>query len=133
MLNSEISGRLCRDENCDRLELHLKHKISKIAKERDPSKSRREPWRRSSPAALDHSIEQAISGAYPKAYEAVLRDVEYDYGSCCSRTVQRHLRRLVERGNILKIDLGRRLYAYVRPDSKLATYDVSFIREQVTG
>jgi hypothetical protein len=59
-----------------------------------------------------------------------LREVEEDYGECIDRTVARRLARLVKRGHILRIDLGRHLYAYLRPGSSLVN-DVDLIREQL--
>lgn len=132
----------CRDEFCDRADLHLAHSIefSDIVKQQakniaPKSKSEKPPWKRSAPKALDHSIAKAVSKTYPKHLDAILRDVESDYGSgpteaALYRAVQRHLAVLVERGHILKIHLGRKLYAYLRPGSPLVN-DVDMMREQI--
>jgi hypothetical protein len=40
------------------------------------------------------------------------------------------LARLVERGHILRIDLGQQLFAYLRPGSNLVG-DISLMREQI--
>jgi len=137
----------CRDERCDRLDLHPAHAISlqegqdfseklkEEARAQLESKSKRPPWRRPCPKALDHSIAKAVSKTYPKHLDAILREVEDDYGlestpSALYRNVQRHLAKLVERGQILRVDLGRRLYAYLRPGSPLV-HDVEMMREQI--
>lgn len=132
----------CRDEFCGRSELHLAHEgdfsdeIKQRARDLAPkSKSDKPPWKRSAPRALDHSIAKAVSRTYPKHLDAILRDVESDYGSgpteaALYRAVQRHLAVLVERGHILKIHLGRKLYAYLRPGSPLVN-DVDMMREQI--
>jgi len=130
----------CRDERCERIDLHFSHEIIGDGLPPDdgsPSKSKRLPWQRPAPKALDHAIAKAVSKTYPKHLDAILRDVEDDYGSgptqsALSRAVQRHLARLVERGHILKIDLGRRLYAYLRPGSSLVG-DVDLMRDQIEG
>jgi hypothetical protein len=123
------SGRLCRDENCDRTGLHLEHEVKpKIVD--DKSKSSLEPWKRPAPKALDHSIAKATSRVYPRPFDMIMREVERDYGSCCSRTVQRHLQQLVARGHILRIDLGRRLHAYLRPGSNMIN-DIELLRTQI--
>jgi hypothetical protein len=113
------------------MELHFKHDAVTTEQEEDRSRSSiDEPWKRPAPEALDYSITQAASLTYPKPFEVLMRDVEYDYGACNMRTVQRRLRSLVERGHILRIDLGRRLYAYLRPGSNMVD-DVDMLREQV--
>ena len=127
----------CRDEQCERVELHLAHAScpQHACKRSASSKSKRAPWERSAPKALDHSIAKAVSKTYPKHLDAILREVEDDYGtgptpSALYRAVQRHLAQLVTRGHILKIDLGRTLYAYLRPGSSLVS-DVELMREQI--
>lgn len=134
------SGRLCRDENCDRLGIHLKHKVTRKDNfhVKEISKSDEVPWKRSAPMALDESITNAASVVYPKSFEAIMRDVEGDYGSLARsgdhassmRTVQRRLRKLVSEGHILRIDLGRRLFAYLKPGSNM-TNDLDLMREQL--
>lgn len=122
---------VCRDEFCDRLDLHQAHASLEIAFEPpDTSTSVHAPWRRPAPKALDHSIAKAVSKTYPKPFGVLLRDVQYDYGACNLRTVHRRLRRLVDRGYVLRIALGRRLYAYVRPGSNMVN-DIDLMREQI--
>jgi predicted transcriptional regulator len=120
----------CRDESCHRIDLHPAHAVTAIRVTEAPSTSPREPWKRSAPRALDHSIAKATSKTYPRHFKAILREVEEDYGECIDRTVARRLARLVKRGHILRIDLGRHLYAYLRPGSSLVN-DVDLIREQL--
>src|SRR3990172_3495241 len=121
----------CRDENCSRIDLHLVHIVEMISEQPEPpSLAKRPPWRSPAPKALDHSIAKATSRTYPRHFDAILHEVEADYGDCNPRTVQRGLRKLVERGHILRIDLGRHLYAYVRPGSKLVN-DIDLLREQI--
>jgi hypothetical protein len=131
MSNSWSANNLCRNESCDRIELHRKHRvISKQPKKESSRSTIAEPWRRSAPLALSESITKATPSTHALPYEVLLREVENDYGECCSRTVQRHLRTLVERGHVLRIDLGRRLYGYLRPGSNMVN-DLDLLREQV--
>jgi hypothetical protein len=124
---------VCRDENCDRVDLHPSHSVvTHRVKRKKPSVSRRLPWRQPAPRALDHSIAKATSKTYPRHFQAILHEVKEDYGDCNSRTVIRRLGRLVKRGHILRLDLGRSLYAYVRPGSNLAN-DIELVREQIEG
>jgi len=88
------------------------------------------PWERIASSALDHSIAKAASKTYPKPLAMIIEEVHSDYGGCETRTIQRHLSKLVERGHLLRIDLGRRLYAYLRPGSSLAG-DIGLMREQI--
>jgi hypothetical protein len=132
----------CRNEFCERDELHAEHEdfseeIKNEARRQlgPKSKSKRKPWERPAPKALDHSIVSAVSYVYPKHLDAILRDVEDDYGSgptrgALYRAVGRHLAQLVARGQVLRVDLGRQLYAYLRPGSSLVG-DVDLIREQI--
>jgi hypothetical protein len=142
----ENTVRLCRDENCDRLDLHFAH--DEIEHTDEPlvlvywlewgrarkmirvARSRNQPWRKPAPKALDHSIAKAVSKTYPKPFNVILRDVKDDYGDCNRRTVERRLRQLVARGHCLRIDLGRRLFAYLRPGSSLVN-DHELMREQL--
>ncbi|MGH7178687.1 MAG: hypothetical protein ACREJC_15020, partial [Tepidisphaeraceae bacterium] len=109
------SVRLCRDENCTRVGVHAAHVVIEVVDQSEQYNADEIPWRKPAPKALDHSIARATSKTYPKPFHVILRDVEEDYGACNSRTVQRRLTRLVLRGHILRISLGRRLYAYMRP------------------
>ena len=128
---SRANTGLCRDEHCNRLELHAAHEVvERKFRRRFVSKSSTNPWMRPAPKALDHSIAKAVSQTYPRAAETIFREVEHDYGSCCTRTILRRLKILVARGHILKIDLGERLYAYVRPGSSLVN-DLDLMREQI--
>jgi len=120
---------LCRDEACDRIELHLAHKVTREPEPEPRSTSPLPKWKRQAPKALDHSIAKATSKTYPRHFDAIMKIVESDYGTCIDRTVHRRLKRLVQRGHILRIDLGRHLYAYLRPGSTLVN-DVDLIREQ---
>jgi hypothetical protein len=79
---------------------------------------------------LDHAIAKATSQIYPRHLDAIVRHVHADYGPCTSRAIQRRLVRLVERGHILRIDLGKQLYAYLRPGSKLVN-EIDLMREQI--
>jgi len=120
---------LCRDEACDRIELHLTHKVA-CKPFREPwSRNQTPKWQRPAPKALDHAIAKATSKTYPRHFGAILQLVEADYGACIERTVHRRLKRLVQRGHILRIDLGRSLYAYLRPGSPMVN-DIALMREQ---
>jgi hypothetical protein len=122
---------LCRDDACDQTELHYKHRVKHRAEKVASSRSTVAPWLRDAPIALDESITNATSQVYPKPLCVLARDVEQDYGTCCARTVQRRLRRLVEQGHILRLDLGARLYAYMKPGSNMVNADIDLLREQV--
>jgi hypothetical protein len=114
-------SRLCRDDRCERTEVHLAHAITHaLPAPKTLTKSVKEPWRRRDPRALDHCIAKAVSQTYPRHIAAIVEEVRQDYGACNLRTVQRHLQRLVQRGHLLRIDIGRSLYAYLRPGSSMA-------------
>lgn len=121
---------VCRNEHCDRVELHPAHWLRGTSEAPEPSSSSAKvPWIRSAPEALDESITRAVSLTYPRVFTTIAQMVEEDYGSCNLRTVHRRLKRLVQRGHLLRIDLGKQLYAYLKPGSSLVN-DVDLMREQ---
>lgn len=89
-----------------------------------------QPWHLSAPRALDHCIAKAVSKTYPKPIDVIFDEIQDDYGECDRRAVERHLKKLVDRGQLLRVDLGRRLSAYLRPGSSLVK-DVTLMREQI--
>lgn len=122
---------ICRDDRCTRLEVHSAHVID--APEEAPirpSRGRRPVWQHPAPRALDHAIAKATSQIYPRHSDAIVQLVRADYGPCTARAILRRLARLVERGHILRVDLGSQLYAYLRPGSNLVG-DISLMREQI--
>jgi len=125
----------CRSEDCEIVELHEAHEITTKRKPERAASEGRPLWRRSSSKALDRSIANATSRHWPTHFGAILREVENDYGTAESpqaleRAVYRHLRKLVERGQIIKLDIGLSMAAYIRPKSKLLK-DLGMIREQM--
>jgi len=129
----DLSG-ICRDERCDRIEVHAFHEIVgqdiKLQSRVRPPRGAKAVWQQAAPKALDHSIAKATSKLYPRHVRAIQQIVEDDFGPCTARTIQRRLGRLVERGHILRIDLGRSLFAYLRPGSPLVN-DIELMREQL--
>lgn len=123
------AGCICRDENCERLDVHAAHDVPKVKKERPPSPGR-ELWKRSAPKALDHAIAKATSKHDVTHFGAILNEVRNDYGDCEERTVYRRLKRFVERGHMVKLDLGLSMAGYIRPKSKLLG-NPDYLRERL--
>lgn len=148
-------GLICTDEHCETLEVHASHAALKPARvhrrpkpmkctvcvwkgpgsfERECPKCHSElvavraPWQYDDPRGLTGSVARAASKAAPKTFAMVCRDVWDDYGPCTERTVHRHLAKLVDRGCILKIDIGEAFDVYLRPGSRLAS-DIDTLRE----
>lgn len=139
---------ICRDERCDRIDLHRKHLIvARVAKPHHRPKPIAKPtakplaakpekldvkplWRRPSPKALTGAVARATSKSWPTHLAAIARNVADDYGPCCKRTVYRHVKKLVERGHLIKLDLGMDCCAYIRPKSKLLD-DLASLREHM--
>jgi hypothetical protein len=98
------------------------------------SKSLRDPWLVPSVEALDESIVRACSDCVPRVLVQLAPLVENDYGSLAPtedssfRRLQRRLKKLCEAGSLLQVDLGKRLYAYVSPRSRMAR-DVDAVRD----
>lgn len=113
---------VCRDERCAREELHCAHEVD--------GQEQAEDRQGHADEALIESIARAITPAVPKSSLMLYHDVENDYGSVNKRTFYRYLKRLVERGIVLRIDLGDRLYAYLHPASKMR-HDLDLLHEQI--
>lgn len=100
-----------------------------------PTKSCRDPWELPAPEALDESILRATSDRVPRLLVQLAPIVENDFGKIANteqstfRQLQRRAKRLCEAGKLLRVDLGKRLYAYLSPDAR--EKDVDAIREQV--
>lgn len=118
---------VCRDENCDRADIHPVHEIKQKAKERTPTPGR-DLWKRSSPKGLMRAIAKATSKYRGTTIGAILREVENDYGSACERQVYRYVKTLVERGQLIKLDLGLAMKVYIRPKSALLK-DLDYLTE----
>jgi hypothetical protein len=109
---------------------------ARYGEEKFSTKSADAPWKLRAPAALDDSILKSVSPCTPRVFSQIIPIVEDDFGSlgptCDSgiRRVQRHLKSLCDAGRVLKIDLGQRLFAYLAPESRLAS-DIDTIRDQL--
>lgn len=122
---------ICRDERCSRAGIHRKHLIKTVHEPRAhhrPDPNARPLWKRPDPNGLINSIARATSKAYPMWFSAIAREVRDDYGNVDERTIYRYLKVLVDRGHILKLDLGLQLAAYIRPGSRLLK-DLDSLRE----
>lgn len=120
---------LCRDDRCQIVGLHRPHLIRIIKPEphHRPSTSPQLPWKRQDPRGLVGAVMRATSKAYPVAFSSIMREVFDDYGSVTRRTIYRHVKALVERGRLVRYELGG-LAAYVRPRSRLFS-DREAVRE----
>ena len=124
---SSVWGEICRDDNCEIMGVHGHHEV--LTQEREaPRKS----GAQHDPKALLGSIAKATSKAYPMNFSAIVREVVDDYGTCSERTIYRYLRKLIDRGQILKLDLGLSVDAYIRPKSRLLR-DLPGLRDYMLG
>ena len=129
------SDEICRDDNCDRLDVHPKHEINVRTNPRvhhRPSIAVTPLWERDDPKAMMGAVARACSKAYPMHPAAIVREVRDDYGRCSERTVYRYLAKLVHRGQLVKLDVGLAFSAYLRPKSRLLG-DLDSVREYMLG
>ncbi|MGH7684854.1 MAG: hypothetical protein ACREMT_10955 [Vulcanimicrobiaceae bacterium] len=104
--------------------------------DRKPCKRVRDPWMIPSGEALDESILRCASDRMPRLVTQILDVVQNDYGTIADneqsafRQLRRRIKRLVAAGEIVRVDLGKQLYAYVVPDARLAN-DVDEIRSVI--
>lgn len=88
------------------------------------------PWQRDDPKALTGAVARATK--YPTHFAWILRDVLDDYGPVSERSVYRYIAKLVERGQLIKLELGLSFAVYVRPRSRWLK-DLDTCREYVMG
>ena len=128
---------ICRDESCQQLGLHSTDSGCCIRRKGRACDTRTRsrvnaaaPWRANCHSALHESVYTSISGIEPRNFATIIHLVENDYGSCCERTVHRHLERLRIAGKIVRMDFRRRVHAYLRAGSRLIG-DPALVFEQV--
>ncbi len=132
---------LCRDDQCVQLGVHT---IDSGCCLRSKGPTRRQrgyyhsksrvnaatPWRIYCYDALNESVYNATSLVEPRHLQAVARYVLDDYGTCCERTIQRHLAALRESGRVVRMDFCKRVHAYLRAGSRLLN-DPDLVFEQI--
>jgi len=125
---------ICKDEWCTIEGIHAPHLVRQ-GKEKRP-RSQQKPWLLTSPGALDDSIERAVCRLSVSSFNAIVNEVENDFGSLGPteesgfRRVHRRLTALIRMGRVLRVDVGGRLFAYLRPQSRIAD-DLEFLRDRV--
>ena len=131
-----LDAQVCRDEEC---EIEGVHTLSLCRKNRHggvlqpPVKvSKRPAWLKDDPDGLQESVRRAVPKTLPTNFSAIVDKVVNDYGNVTERTVYRHVRKLVERGELLKLNLRLGFAAYARPTSKLVS-DLPGMRDIMTA
>lgn len=113
---------------------HMKRIHAARGADPKPSKSMRDPWVVSCAEALDESILRAMSDRVPRLLSQIVPIVENDYGKIADNEsskmtqLQRRFRKLCAAGAALRIEIGKRLYAYCLPDARVAN-DIDSMRE----
>jgi hypothetical protein len=127
----------CRDENCERLDVHepgagrcMKRWGREILYRTRSRRFHDEPWRAHHFGALRESVYNATSTVQPRTFSLILGIVENDYGSCCPRSLHRHLASLRSGGSVIRMDFTGRLHAYLRAGSKLVD-EPDLVLEQI--
>jgi hypothetical protein len=127
---------ICRDERCELLDVHVSGAHCVKLRGRESlyrTRSRRhatQPWRAYSYEALHESVYTAVSLTEPRSFAMVLSFVENDYGTCCERSVHRHLSAWRLSGEIVRLDFKGRIHAYLRAGSRLIR-DPELVLEQI--
>lgn len=125
---------ICRDETCSVAGVHTvsfctrSTRLDERAHHRPLKPGGKPPWKRDDPSGLMNSVARATSKHRPTHFSAIVNEVVNDYGTVSERTVYRYLKKLVERGQVIKLDLRLGFAAYIRPKSKLLN-DLPLIRE----
>lgn len=113
---------ICVDDACKRIDIHRKHLVMRHEPPRAhhrPDPNKKPLWQRNDPNGLTGAVARATSKSQPKVISEIIRDVRDDYGEVTERSVYRHVKKLVERGHLIKLDLGLTFAAYIRPKSRL--------------
>jgi hypothetical protein len=118
MLDDFEVDEICRDEDCEIVGVHPKHRRARRQPQAHHRPKPDAPWKRSDRHALLTSIMKSTSGRVPKWFQEIAPDVRDDYGNVTDRTIWRGIKTLVERGHLLKLDLGLAFAAYMRPIGK---------------
>src|SRR3990172_8887183 len=106
--------RICRDDACDRLDLHprctgcIRSRINDSTYRTRSKRYAIEPWRAYAAGALRESVRNAVSFVEPRNFATIVSIVENDYGACCERSVHRHLSLLRSFGKIIRLDFKGR-------------------------
>jgi hypothetical protein len=130
----ELYLSICIDECCEIEGVHAPHKV-KQKKEKKP-RSNKPPWLLTAKDALDESIVRAVCKLDVGSFHTILNEVENDFGSLGPthdsgvRRLYRRLSAVVRTGKVRRVDVGGRLFAYVKPQSRLAG-DIEFLRESL--
>jgi hypothetical protein len=123
---------ICRDDACPRVGIHRKHLTALHAPPEPHHRPTRRPaWEQDDPEGLAASVLRATK-MRPVVISEIVRDVRDDYGTVHERTIYRHVRRFVELGVLIKLDLGFTFAAYIRPGARLLA-DPSSMREMIEG
>lgn len=135
-MGHDFSAELCQEDNCERLDVHKPGDGCMIVRRRESAfrtRSRKfagEPWRAYCHEALRDCVLGAVSSAEPRNFSMIFSMVESDYGSCCDRTVHRHLAMLRSFGKIVRMDFDGRIHAYLLAGSRLLD-DPDYVYEQI--
>lgn len=125
---------VCRDENCHRRDLHRPHLVETRPPptlHHRPNPNKKPLWQRNDPKGLTGAVARAVDKT-PKRFIEIVRDVRDDYGNVTERSVYRHVKKLVERGHLIKLDLGLTFAAYIRPKARLLK-DPEAMRDFIDG
>jgi hypothetical protein len=128
------SSEICRDDQCTRRDVHRKHLVAGHAPPKAhhrPDPNKKPLWQRNDPRGLTGAVARATSKT-PKVIAEIIRDVRDDYGSVSDRSIYRHVKKLLERGQLIKVDIGLTFDAYIRPKSRMLK-DVEAIRDFIEG
>lgn len=124
--------KICRSDSCEIEEVHT---VSLCKTDRrggivqPPVKVTKRPaWMQDDPEGLAEAVRRAVPKTLPINFTAITNKVRNDYGDLTERTVYRHVKKLVMRGELLKLNLQLGFAAYVRPGSKLLG-DLSQMRD----
>lgn len=117
MLEAFEAAKICRDDDCDRKGIHPVHEVvRKPQVHRRPGKLA--PWKQPDADGLLSSVMKATSVHKPRWFQEISTDVRDDFGSVTDRSIWRAIAKLVERGHLLKLELGLTFFAYIRPMPK---------------
>ncbi len=123
MGNEVDLGAICQDDRCGIVEIHETHEVTgnqvcRLALKAHHRPRTAAPWKSSDRSGIMGSIMKSSSGRVPKWFQEIASDVRNDYGEVTDRTIWRWIKILVDRGQLMKLDVGLAFAVYMRPRGK---------------
>jgi hypothetical protein len=129
MVDNVDPSSICRDDNCEKTDLHAAHDVPR-RRVKSGARKKQNDW---DPDGLSETVLKVVCDTeWPLAFSDVKSAVLNDFGSTTDRAIHRHLARLEEKKKIMRLELGLAFAAYIKPSSRFLK-DPDNLREHLQG